>query len=269
MVREECTGLARAAGEVDSEKRMNTISKRAKEREVNRKMTNAIKGYCQGLDRIEVPIFEWYYSDRTKEIYRYVQGVFKAYAAHTPQAALRATNPTRFYLHHHLKVIPDDAVRIDIRMDADYIHITHKYSAQNIWRDITNPSEIEHIILERNKRHLQQASIEEGQVHDPIMQAIIGKAIANRAKAQSYKNAITANNRRGKSKRSPETKPDCITKEGTIYRASEPCESPMWRWGAAVHLDRISIVRSPCGSPPPPHLGRASPPNIGERAAST
>ena len=40
----------------------------------------------------------------------------------------------------------------------------------NLWTDVIEPKKIESIILAQNKRHLQQASIEDSRVHDPLMQ---------------------------------------------------------------------------------------------------
>jgi len=73
--------IARAEGEVDWKKKMDTMAKLVKERGVNRKMTCAIKGAQHSLDRIEVPKFEWFYSKTTKELYGYDSEVFEAYAA--------------------------------------------------------------------------------------------------------------------------------------------------------------------------------------------
>jgi len=44
-----------------------------------------------------------------------------------------------------------------------------------LWREVTSPKEIEQIILERNKRHLQQASIEDGRIHNTVMQDLISR----------------------------------------------------------------------------------------------
>lgn len=115
--------IAKAAGEVDWEKKMKSMAAMAKMRAVNRKMTTAIKGPRRGLDHIEIPKYEWFYSNVTKEIYRYTKGVFEAYAAYSPQPGLQPTNPTKFYSHHHLKVIPEDAVRAEISRDGDYYHL--------------------------------------------------------------------------------------------------------------------------------------------------
>ena len=67
---------------------MNDMARLAKERGVNRKLTNATKGTRQSLDQIEVPKYEWFYSQMTKELYHFDSGVFEAYAAHTPPFGL-------------------------------------------------------------------------------------------------------------------------------------------------------------------------------------
>ena len=100
---------------------MKNMAALAHEYGVNRKMTNAIKGYRRSLDRVEVPLYTWHYSDSAKEIYRYDKGVFEAHAAYTPKAALQPTHPTKFYLHHHLKVPPDDTVRADVNMEDGFL----------------------------------------------------------------------------------------------------------------------------------------------------
>ena len=122
---------------------MKDMARLAHKRGVNRKLTNATKGVRTGLNRIEVPIFEWYYSEETREIYRYDSGVFEAYAPYTPQTALRPTHPTIFYNHHHLKVIPNDAVRAEVERDDDHLRLKRKYPPSTIWREEINAKEIE------------------------------------------------------------------------------------------------------------------------------
>ena len=58
--------IARAAGEVDWRKKMEEMKRRAQLHAVNRKLTNAIKGTRGSLDRVEIPKYEWFYSDTTK-----------------------------------------------------------------------------------------------------------------------------------------------------------------------------------------------------------
>jgi hypothetical protein len=126
---------------------MKSMAKRARERGVNRKMTTVIKGARSSLDRIKVPIFEWFYSPRTTEIYRYDSGVFEAYSPKSCQEGLRPTNPTIFYNHHHLKVLPTDAVRAVVRQHQDHFELVKKYPPANIWREVTSAKEIEQTIL--------------------------------------------------------------------------------------------------------------------------
>ena len=47
------------------------MAKLAKGRDSNRKMTSSLEGSRQSLDRIEVPIFGWYYSAEKAEPYHY------------------------------------------------------------------------------------------------------------------------------------------------------------------------------------------------------
>ena len=43
-----------------------------------------------------------------------------------------------------------------------------------MWRgEVTDTKEIEQTILERNKQYLQQAGIEKGRVHNPVMRKIL------------------------------------------------------------------------------------------------
>ena len=165
--------IARAANEVDWKKKMTEMARLAKERGINRKMTNAIKGYHQGLDRIEVPKYNWFYSHEAKEIYHYDNGVFEAHAAMRPQAGLQPTSPHRFHTHHHLKVLPSDAVIATVQVSDEHIILKGVCETSNIWKEVTNTKEIEKLIKARNKRHLQQATVEEGRIHDPVMQSLI------------------------------------------------------------------------------------------------
>ena len=58
-------------------------------------------------------------------------------------------------------------------MEAGFPHLKKIYAPCNLWHEITNPVELERTIIQGNERHLQQASIEEGRVHDPTMQQLI------------------------------------------------------------------------------------------------
>ena len=64
-------------------------------------------------------------------------------------------------------------MRAEVRQHQDHFELVKKYPPANIWREVTSAKEIEQTILNRNHRHLLQASIEEGRVHDPLMQQMI------------------------------------------------------------------------------------------------
>ena len=82
----------------------------AKERVVNRKMASVLKGSGHSLDRIEVPKFEWYYLAVKAELYHHDKGMFESYTAYSSQFGIKPTNPTKLFTHHHLKVLPEEAV---------------------------------------------------------------------------------------------------------------------------------------------------------------
>jgi hypothetical protein len=152
---------------------MEQMLRMEKEREVNRKLSALMEGPRQSLDWIEVPTGVWYYSHKNKEIYRYNQGVFEAYSPWTPTRNLIPTSPWKFYKHHHLKVPPDDIVDAQIEEREDFITLTAVFKPSQIWRTVTDTKEIEQLLIERNKRHLQQSDIEEGRVHNPNVQKLL------------------------------------------------------------------------------------------------
>ena len=165
--------IARAAGEPDWKKHMELMLRQEKDREINRKLTAIVKGPHQSLNWIEVPIGEWFFSREKGEIYRYDKGVFESYSAWSPQPGLIPTSPWKFYSHHHLKVPHDDIVHAQVSEQDGFLILEAVYKPATIWRTVTDVKEIETLLLERNKRHLQQASIEAGRVHDPLMQSLM------------------------------------------------------------------------------------------------
>jgi hypothetical protein len=58
-------------------------------------------------------------------------------------------------------------------MENDWLILEAVYRPAQIWRTVTDADEIEELLLERNCRHLQQAVVEEGRTHDPIIQAMM------------------------------------------------------------------------------------------------
>ncbi|KAL7544883.1 hypothetical protein ACHAWF_012867 [Thalassiosira exigua] len=147
---------ARAEGDPDWEQKLKDMARVAKDRAMHRKLTAIIKGHKGVLERVQVPTHDWYYSAHWNEIYRYDRGSFEAYPA---------VGDGTFFRHHTLKVIPKDAECIEVVIDenTDRWKISRRLPAPNIlWRDVTSQSEMETLILERNKRHLQQMAKEEG-----------------------------------------------------------------------------------------------------------
>ncbi|KAL7502579.1 hypothetical protein ACHAXN_000520, partial [Cyclotella atomus] len=165
--------IAKAANIDDWRKHMDKMLRMEREREVNRKLSAITKGPRQSLDWIEVPTGVWYYSHSKKEIYRYHQGVFEAYSPWSPTRHLIPTSPWKFYKHHHLKVPPEDIVEAQIEEREEFIALTAVFHPSQIWRTVTDTKEIEQLLLERNKRHLQQSDIEEGRVHNPNIQKLL------------------------------------------------------------------------------------------------
>jgi len=69
------------------------------------------------------------------------------------------------WLYFALKVLPPDAVLVDVELDPSdgRYHIkTFLPKPEHTWRDVTTPSEMERTLLARNKQHLQQKTIEGG-----------------------------------------------------------------------------------------------------------
>jgi hypothetical protein len=170
---ENARDVARAAGELDWRKHMEMMLAQERQREVNRKLTSMVKGSHQGLIMVEVPIGEWFYSHSNKEVYHYHRGVFECYAAWSPTPSLIPTHPWRFYSHHHLKVPHDDIVHAQVSLQGEFYILEAIFRPAQIWRNVTEPAEIEQLLLERNRRHLQQAVVEEGRTQHPVIQAMM------------------------------------------------------------------------------------------------
>jgi hypothetical protein len=150
---------SRAEGNPDWEAKMKQMLKDAQERSINRKLTAATKGVYGPLDTIQIPTHEWFLSPQQNELYQYEHEGFKAY----PADSIIST----FYTFHTLKVLPTDAVLVDI--DVELNSTNGRYHSKSIlpkpehtWRNVTIPSEMEITLLTQNKRHLQQIVIEGG-----------------------------------------------------------------------------------------------------------
>ena len=88
------------------------------------------------------------------ELYHYSTGVFECHRAD------RASK--QFTRQHTLKVIPDDAVEAVVDNSNDKgPRLIKRNLLKNIkWQRITDKKEIERLLLQRNKRHLQQMTKE-------------------------------------------------------------------------------------------------------------
>ena len=65
------------------------MARKTTKMELNRKLNIAIKSPRTGLNIIEIPKHEWYYSETTKDLLRYNNGVFEAFTAYSPSPDLR------------------------------------------------------------------------------------------------------------------------------------------------------------------------------------
>ena len=63
---------------------MHKMTRLAKERGINRKLSSALKGSRSSLNRIEMPKTDWYYSAEKAEMYHYDNELFELYAAYSP-----------------------------------------------------------------------------------------------------------------------------------------------------------------------------------------
>ena len=91
----------------------------------------------------------------------------------TQELGLRPTYPTAFYTHHHLKVLPEDALHLTVQQSENEINLMALFLPCELWTEVTDPKEIESIILAWNKCHLQQAPLEDSGVHDLRIQPLL------------------------------------------------------------------------------------------------
>ena len=148
---------ARAENNPNWETKIKQMIKDTHDRAINRKLTIATKGSHRPLDSIQITTREWFYSEQQNELYQYEKGSFKAYQPTSEGSA------HTFKTHHTLKILPPDVILVTTRHYNDHIQITGVLANPvHTWRDIMKPSEMERLLLERNRRHLQQTTIEGG-----------------------------------------------------------------------------------------------------------
>lgn len=150
-------GVARtkqAEDDLQAAKEINNMIRQMHTAALHQKLTRITKGSREGLDYIEIPTSEWYYSPSLNEIYHYDQGLFECHVATT-------SDPSKFHTHSSLKVPPSDLHEISPHFQDNLI-IPHETSRGPIkWKRITNKTEMEEVIVMRNKKHLQQVAMEE------------------------------------------------------------------------------------------------------------
>ena len=78
-----------------------------------------------------------------------------------------------FYTHHHLKEPHKDAVRSDLQWQGDHYILRKIYLPGNYWKEISISKEIEKLITQRNKSHLQQSNLEQSRIHDSHIHKLI------------------------------------------------------------------------------------------------
>ena len=128
------------------------------------KLTATTKGVYRPLDTIQIPTHEWFLSPQQNKLYQYEHGNFKAYPADSPILT--------FYTHHTLKVLPPDALLVEVELDTtnERYHIKSVLpKPKHTWRDVTTPSEVETMLLAQNKQHLQQTVIKGGTSDSQLM----------------------------------------------------------------------------------------------------
>ncbi|KAL7504284.1 hypothetical protein ACHAXN_004116, partial [Cyclotella atomus] len=122
---------------------------------VNKRLSVVLKGSHERLTMIQVPTHDWFFSEKSNELFHYTDGVFECYP--------RRPDGT-FFPHHTLKVLEQDAIRAKVtELPNDHgFSITEKLPPAHFWRDVNDQQELEDLLLKRNKRHLQQIEMEEG-----------------------------------------------------------------------------------------------------------
>jgi hypothetical protein len=146
----------RAAGDKDWESKMLRMKSIAEDRAVDKRLTSVLKGNHSRLTMIQVPTHDWFYSEKSNELFHFTEGIFECYPRR---------HDGSFYAHHTLKVLEPDAIRVAVEPCDPAIGgfaISETLPAADFWRDVTDPQEINDTLLKRNKRHLQQVDREGG-----------------------------------------------------------------------------------------------------------
>jgi hypothetical protein len=135
---------------------MNRMKQTTEERLLNRRLTSLINGRHSRLTMIESSTHDWFYSAKSNELFRFTDGVFECYPRKRDGS---------FFSHHTLKVIEADAILVKVepadpeQPDKGFV-IVEELPHDKFWRNVTDSQELESMLLQRNKRHLQQVDRE-------------------------------------------------------------------------------------------------------------
>jgi hypothetical protein len=155
-------GAARTKAAEDNEKAEREIQNMIKQMHIismHQKLTRITKGSRGGLDYIEVPTGEWYYAVEHNELYHFDHGLFECHVAKREE--------NHFHTHSSLKVPPSKLMEVTVEKQLDSIVIVGTYIGPIQWRKVVDSDEMEEILLERNKKHLQQVAMEEAPPTQP------------------------------------------------------------------------------------------------------
>ncbi|KAL7549686.1 hypothetical protein ACHAWF_012949 [Thalassiosira exigua] len=108
----------------------------ARQRQMQRKMSNAMKPLRGSLDYILVPRERWFHSKSTDEIYEFDEGLFRA--------RQRAENDLKYHQFSSLKTPPNDIKTIEVNPSGNnIIRLTTRPTDDPHWDRVSDPKEIE------------------------------------------------------------------------------------------------------------------------------
>ena len=114
---------ALADGDMDAQKVLKTMLRKMHTQAMDAKLNRITNGGRVGLDYIEVPKGEWFMSQQSGELFHYHSGVFASYS-------LKKDKQDKYSAHHVIKIIPDDAVQVEVETLDDGYRVT-KSGRQN------------------------------------------------------------------------------------------------------------------------------------------
>ena len=92
-------------------------------------------------------------SQQSGELFHYHSGVLESYT-------IKRNKQDEYSAHHVIKIIPDDAVQVEVETLDDGYRVT-RVGDRIQWETVDSKDELELQILARNKSHLQQVTKED------------------------------------------------------------------------------------------------------------